>query len=98
MFGKYKGKTFGEIYVMDYQYLHWLETTDRFFKVDFYELKRLYPNIEKHIHVPISDRNIEFGKYKGQKFNDIKNDILYLKWLVSIGKISIENFELLMTI
>ena len=29
MFGKYKGKSFGEIYKIDSQYLHWLETTDR---------------------------------------------------------------------
>lgn len=32
---------------MDYQYLYWLETTDRLFKIDFKELKRLYPNVEK---------------------------------------------------
>ena len=46
MFGKYKGKTLADIYKIDCQYLHWLETTDRFFKVDFEELKRLYPDIE----------------------------------------------------
>lgn len=98
MFGKYKGKSFGEIYKADYQYLHWLETTDRFFKIDFEELKRLYPNIEQHSDVFISDRTIDFGKYKGQKFSDIKDDILYLEWLVSIGKISIKDFDLLTTI
>ena len=38
MFGKYKGKSFSEIYKIDYQYLNWLETTDRFFKIDFEEL------------------------------------------------------------
>lgn len=47
MFGKYKGKSLGDIYKMDYQYLYWLETTDRLFKIDFKELKRLYPNVEK---------------------------------------------------
>ena len=98
IFGKYKGKSFGEIYKADYQYLHWLETTDRFFKIDFEELKRLYPNIEQHSDVFISDRTIDFGKYKGQKFSDIKDDILYLEWLVSIGKISIKDFDLLTTI
>lgn len=45
MFGKYKGKSFGEVYQIDYQYLCWLETTDRFFKIDFAELKRLFPNV-----------------------------------------------------
>ena len=35
---------------------------------------------------------------KGQKFGDIKDDISYLEWLVSIGKISIEDFNLLTTI
>ena len=95
MFGKYKGKSFGDIYKMDYQYLYWLETTDRFFKVDFDELKRLYPNIEKPLNISISEKMINFGKYKGRKFSDIKDDISYLEWLVSINKISIEDFKLL---
>lgn len=100
MFGKYKGKSLGDIYKMDYQYLYWLETTDRLFKIDFKELKRLYPNVEKTLDISISERIIDFGKYKGQKFGDIKDDISYLEWLVSIGKISIEVFtckKLLMT-
>ena len=86
------------IYKMDYQYLYWLETTDRLFKIDFKELKRLYPNVEKTLDISISERIIDFGKYKGQKFRDIKDDISYLEWLVSIDKISIEDFELLSTI
>lgn len=88
----------GDIYKMDYQYLYWLETTDRLFKIDFKELKRLYPNVEKTLDISISERIIDFGKYKGQKFGDIKDDISYLEWLVSIGKISIEDFNLLTTI
>ena len=95
MFGKYKGKSFGEIYKIDYQYLYWLETTDRFFKIDFKELKQLYPDIEERTNISIGDRNIDFGKYKGKTFNDIKNDVPYLEWLLSIGKISYEDFELL---
>ena len=98
MVGKYKGKSFGDIYKMDYQYLYWLETKDRFFKIDFEELKRLYPNVEKTLDISISERIIDFGKYKGQTFNDIKDDVSYLEWLVSIGKISIEDFNLLTTI
>lgn len=98
MFGKYKGKSFGEIYKIDYQYLYWLETTDRFFKIDFKELKQLYPDIEDRTNISIGDRNIDFGKYKGKTFNDIKNDVPYLEWLLSIGKISHEDFELLTTV
>ena len=97
MFGKYKGKSFSEIYKIDYQYLHWLETTDRFFKIDFEELKQLYPNVENPSNVPITEKIIDFGKYKGKKFGDIKDDTAYLEWFVSIGKISIEEFKLLTT-
>ena len=39
-----------------------------------------------------------FGKFKGKKFGDIKDDTAYLEWYVSIGKISIEEFKLLTTI
>ena len=63
MFGKYKGKSFGEIYKLDYQYLHWLETTDRFFKIDFEELRRLYPNVENSSDISITEKIIDFGKY-----------------------------------
>lgn len=97
MFGKYKGKSFGEIYKLDYQYLHWLETTDRFFKIDFEELRRLYPNVENSSVISITEKIIDFGKYKGKKFSDIINDTAYLEWLVSIEKLSIEEFRLLTT-
>lgn len=98
MFGKYKGKSFSDIYKEDSQYLHWLETTDRFFKIDFEELKRLHPNVEMASDKSISERVIEFGKYKGKSFSEIKDDISYLEWLVSIGKITIEDFKVLTTI
>lgn len=98
MFGKYKGKSFGEIYKIDNQYLYWLETTDRFFKIDFEELKQLYPDVEERTNIFIGDRSVDFGKYKGKTFNAIKNDVPYLEWLVSIGKISHEDFELLTTV
>ena len=102
-YGKAYGKCFmngkpDDIYKIDYQYLHWLEKTDRLFKVDFEELKQLYPDVEKQEDISIADQVIDFGKYKGQKFGDIKDDISYLEWLVSIGKISIEDFNLLTTI
>lgn len=96
-FGKYKGKSFGEIYKTDNQYLHWLETTDRFFRIDFDELKQLYPDTESPIEESIEERIVDFGKYKGLRFNEIKNDISYLEWLVSVNKISIEDFNSLTT-
>lgn len=97
MFGKYKGKSFAEIYKIDSQYLHWLETTDRLFRIDFDELKRLYPDTENSINKSIKEKVIDFGKYKGLRFSDIKNDISYLEWLVSVNKISIEDFNSLTT-
>ena len=57
-----------------------------------------HPDVEKQEDISIADQVIDFGKYKGQKFRDIKDDISYLEWLVSIDKISIEDFELLSTI
>lgn len=97
MFGKYKGKSFGEIYKIDSQYLHWLETTDRLFRIDFDELKQLYPDTESPIDKPIGERIVNFGKYKGVRFKEIKNDVSYLEWLVSVNKISIEDFNSLTT-
>ena len=94
-FGKYKGKSLGEIYKIDNKYLHWLETTDRFFKIDFEELKQLYPEVKESLDIPIFERKINFGKYKGQTFKDIKEDIPYLQWLVSIEKRSKDEFMLL---
>lgn len=38
VFGKHKGKTFKEVYILDEQYLHWLETTDKYFRIDFDEI------------------------------------------------------------
>lgn len=92
-FGKYKGKSFGEIYKTDNQYLHWLETTDRFFKIDFDELKQLYPKVKESLDIPIFERKIDFGKYKGQTFNDIKEDVPYLQWLISIERYLMKNLS-----
>lgn len=35
MFGKYKGKTFEEVFIIDEQYLHWLTQSDPYFRIDF---------------------------------------------------------------
>ncbi len=95
-FGKYK--TFGDVYQIDAQYLRYLETKDRCFRIDFAELKSLYPNVEKHSDIPITERTLDFGKYKGKRFSEIQEDTNYLQWLVSIDKISIEDFNLLTTV
>ena len=94
-FGKYKGKSFGEVYRIDIQYLHWLEASDRLFRIDFEELKQLYPNAEIQEEKPISDKVLDFGKYKGKTLNEIKHDTFYLEWMVSIGKLSNEELKAL---
>ena len=86
MFVKYKGKTLADIYKIDCQYLHWLETTDRFFKVDFEELKRLYPDIERYSDVSILDKTIDFGKYKGKNIVILKTIFLILNGLFQLTK------------
>ena len=58
----------------------------------------MYPNIKTHEEVSIKERVIDFGKYKGQKYDDIKSDVSYLEWLVSINKITDEDFKFLTTI
>ena len=93
MFGKYKGKTIGDVYIIDSQYLYWLESTDRFIKIDFLELERLYPCAVKKVSLPIEQRRIDFGKYKGMTYGEIKVDRGYLEWLVSINKLSSEDLD-----
>ena len=96
-FGKYKGKTFGEIFKIDSQYLHWLESTDRLFRIDFDELNSLYPNNKMKASTSILEKIIDFGKYKGKKYKDIKEDISYLNWMVSIKKLTEEDFKLIIS-
>ena len=57
----------------------------------------MYPNVENSSVISITEKIIDFGKYKGKKFSDIINDTAYLEWLVSIEKLSIEEFRLLTT-
>ena len=58
--GKYVkayGKCFVEIYKIDSQYLHWLETTDRLFRIDFDKLKELCPDAENSINKSVGENN-----------------------------------------
>lgn len=78
MFGKYKGKSLSDIYKKDCQYLHWLESKDRLFKIDFEELKRLYPNTEKSSDISISERIIDLGNTKKKVSEKLKMIFLIL--------------------
>ena len=51
----------------------------------------------EEIFPPIEQRKIDFGKYKGLTYRDIKEDRTYLEWLVSINKLSREDFGSLLT-
>lgn len=51
----------------------------------------------EEIFPPIEQRKIDFGKYKGLTYRDIKEDRTYLEWLVSINKLSREDFDSLLT-
>ena len=92
-FGKYKGNTFGEIYEKDPQYLYWLESTDKLLKIDFEGLNLLYPNNS----ISILERIIDFGKYKGKKYKEIKDDTSYLNWMVSIERLTKEEMNLIIS-
>ena len=56
-YGKAYGKCFLEIYKIDSQYLHWLETTDRLFRIDFDKLKELCPDAENSINKSVGENN-----------------------------------------
>ena len=75
-FGKYKGKSLGDIYTTDYQYLYWLETTDRFFKIDFEELEQLYPNIGSPRIYPFPKELLALENIKGKSL--VKSKMIFL--------------------
>lgn len=94
-FGKYKGKTFADIYSDDPQYIYWLMDTDPYFKVDILGIIGKTPSSDeertlmleeeyKRIFPEISlDTVLSFGKYKGKSLAEIKEiDSNYFEWLV----------------
>lgn len=93
-FGKYKGKTIGEIYEVDPKYIYWLMEQDHYFRVDFYALLNIpedSPNVESIIEAEINrvfpkatvDNAITFGKYKGKTFREIYLvDPAYFDWFL----------------
>lgn len=93
-FGKYKGKSIGEIYAIDPQYIYWLMAQDHYFKVDFHALLDIpqdTPNIEAIIEAEIDrafpkatvDNVISFGKYRGKTYREIYSmDPEYIAWFL----------------
>ena len=91
-FGKYKGKTIGEIYEIDPKYIYWLMEQDHYFRVDFHSLLNIpedSSNVESIIEEEINrvfpkatvDSTITFGKYKGRTFREIySTDPAYIEW------------------
>jgi uncharacterized protein (DUF3820 family) len=76
-FGKYKGRIWEDI---PEHYLYWLIDTysDTKAELAYHELKRR--GIEFFEEVPIEDKIVEFGKYKGFTYKDVPQD--YLVWLI----------------
>ncbi len=67
-------------------------------KLTLRELEQLYPNVKKKFtDISIRERVVDFRKIQRKSYNDIKNDISYLEWLVTIKKLSIEDFKSLTT-
>lgn len=110
-FGKYKGKTIGEIYKLDPKYIFWLIDRDRYFKVDFKALLNIAPNtpnaeaiIAKEINSffpkTTVDSTITFGKYKGKTFKEVFSiDSAYIDWFLRNNhtlEINIESFVTMM--
>lgn len=93
-FGKYKGKTIGEIYEVDPKYIYWLMEQDHYFRVDFHALLNIpedSSNVESIIEAEINrvfpkatvDSTITFGKYKGSTFREIySTDPAYIDWFL----------------
>ena len=94
-FGKYKGKTYADIYKQDPQYIYWLMETDPYFKIDVLEIIGKQPNSEderqsmldaeyKRIFPYVTlETVLSFGKYKGKSLSEIKEiDPNYFEWLL----------------
>ena len=94
-FGKYKGKTYAEIYSQDPKYIYWLMESDPYFKVDILgiigksptsddEKNKMLNEEYKRVFPDITlDTVISFGKYKGNSLAQIKEiDPNYFEWLL----------------
>ena len=93
-FGRYKGKTFLEVYKENPKYLLWLMDTDPHFKIDFYSLagvsaednnitEKLLSDFGNVPRITIDDI-IPMGKYKGLSYKQVyKKDPKYINWMIN---------------
>lgn len=93
-FGKYKGKSLGEIYKEDPKYVYWLSESDRYFRIDFCSILGLDPEdkqLDEKLKAEIDsifpktnvDSVIFFGKYKGLTYRQVyQQDPDYIKWFL----------------
>ena len=94
-FGKYKGKTFAEVYNHDPKYIYWLMESDPYFEVDILgiiekefsteeERIKLLNEEHKRVFPDITlDTILSFGIYKGKSLSQIKEfDPNYFEWLL----------------
>jgi len=78
-FGKFKGKSFDEVFEFDRNYLKWVSTQD--------ELLDKFPELKEYINTKFSNTDLgyqlNFGKYKTMTINEVLNiDREYLEWLM----------------
>lgn len=95
-FGKYKGKTYADVYQQDPKYIYWLLENDPYFKVDICEIIGKKPTSEEEMKQLLEEEYqrifsepslstvLSFGKYKGKSLAEIKEiDSNYFNWLLS---------------
>ena len=94
LFGKYKGKSIGEVYKENPKYLFWLAESDPYYKIDFAALmdidlndvnaeEKFRKEIELFFPKVTVDNVITFGKYKGKTYREIfAIDAQYIDWFL----------------
>lgn len=94
LFGKYKGKSIGEVYKENPKYLFWLAESDPYYKIDFAALmdidindvnaeEKFRKEIERLFPKVTVDNVITFGKYKGKTYREIfAIDAQYIDWFL----------------
>lgn len=110
-FGKYKGKTIGEIYESDPKYIYWLMEQDHYFRVNFHELLNIpqnSPDAKSLIEAEINrvfpkatvDSCIPFGKYNGKTYKEVySEDPAYIEWFLRNNRnidIDVDSFMTMM--
>lgn len=110
-FGKYKDKTFKEIYESDPAYIFWLIEQDPYYTVNIPKIIEKEPNSkEEFIEICEAEYDrvfpkitassiITFGKYKGKTFKEIASeDMNYISWFLrnTEDRIDYESFSALL--